>query len=283
MVADDQQDNPKKDNIFMIFFSSFICNDKVGRLYIQVTTASASWIYTVAGYLSCVDNTSAVLDVLDRHSGGSVGDTQLVRAAGLVAHSKVKGAVLVIAKVAHGIEDVDELVVLSSKGVGLLKAVGNIVDAVGGAKRQLAVVQQVGALADVDKLPVHVEAAALLGVGGGGLAKDERVPGIVGDVMGAAGGVDLEDVEGAALVGELNADVVAVDVAGPVGDAVGVDVAAEDADGGRVLLVGGDGDGAASGEDDGRDGGGGGGEEAESRAEGRHLVFFFFGFKKKRE
>lgn len=196
-----------------------------------------------------------------------------MRAAGLVAHSQVEGADLVITVVAHGIEDVDELVVLSSKGVGLLKAAGDIVDAVGSAERQLAVVQQIGALAVVDELPVHGVAAALLGVGSGGLAEDERVPGIIGDVVGAAGGVDLEDVEGAALVGELDADVVAVDVSGPVGDAVGVDVAAEDADGGRVLLVGGDGDGAASGEDDSRDGGSGGGEEAERRAEGRHIVF----------
>lgn len=196
-----------------------------------------------------------------------------MRAARLVAHRQVEGAVLVITIVAHGIEDVDELVVLSSKRAWLVQAVGHVVDAVGGAERQLAVVQQVGALADVDKLPVHVDAAALLGVDGGGLAKDEGVPGVVGDVVGAAGGVNLEDVERAALVGELDADVVAVDVAGPVGDAVGVDVAAEDADGGRVLLVGGDGDGAATGEDGGRDGGGGGGEEAERRGEGRHLVF----------
>lgn len=218
-----------KKNIFMIFFV-FIYNDKVRRLY-TVITASTGWIYTVTGYLSSVDKTSAILDVLDRHSGGSVGDTELVRAAGLVADSQVEGADLVITVVAHGIEDVDELIVLSRKRVGLLKAAGDIVDAVGSAERQLAVVQQVGALAVVDEFPVHGVAAALLGVGGGGLAEDERVPGIVGDVVGAAGGVDLKDVEGAALVGELDADVVAVDGSGPVGDTVGVDVAAEDADG----------------------------------------------------
>lgn len=43
----------------------------------------------------------------------------------------------------------------------------------------------------------------------------------------------------ATLVGELDADVVAVNGSGPVRDTVGVDLATQDADGGRVALVGG--------------------------------------------
>lgn len=58
--------------------------------------------------------------------------------------------------------------------------------------------------------------------------------------MGAGGLVDLEQVQAAVAVGDLDADVVAVDAHGPVGNAVGVDLAAQDSDGGRVLLVGGD-------------------------------------------
>jgi hypothetical protein len=169
---------------------------------------------------------------LNRHSGGRVRDTELVRAAGLVAHGEVEGADLVIAPVALGVEDVDELIVLSSKRAGLLEAACNVVDAVGGTERQLSVVEEAGTLAVVDILPLHGEAATLLGIDGCGLAEDELVPGIVGDVISATGGIDLQDIEGAALVGELDANVVAVDSAGPVGDTVGVDVATENSDGG---------------------------------------------------
>lgn len=49
--------------------------------------------------------------------------------------------------------------------------------------------------------------------------------------MGAAGLVDLEEVEAAVAVGDLDADVVAVDTHGPVGHTVGVDLAAQDTNG----------------------------------------------------
>ena len=67
--------------------------------------------------------------------------------------------------------------------------------------------------------------------------------------MGALGLVDAQEVDLAALVAELDAQVVAVDGAGPVGDAVRVDLAAEDADRGGVAVVGRGPDGAAVGRD----------------------------------
>lgn len=172
---------------------------------------------------------------------------------------------------AHGVLEVDELVVLGNPRVGLVKAAGDIVDAVGSRQGQLSVVKEVLALAVVDVLPLDIGTTALVGFSSGRLVEEELVPGIVGDVEGSAGLVDLEDVEAAALISELDADVVAVDGAGPVGNTVGVDVAADDADGRRVLLVGGDGSGTITGKDSGRDGDGSGGSEADEVAEGRHI------------
>ena len=100
------------------------------------------------------------------------------------------------------------------------------------------------------------------GLVGGVEAGVQPVPCVVGDVVGAAGLVDAEHVGGAVLVGQLDADVVAVDGHGPVGDAVGVDEAAENTDGGGVLLVGGDAGGARGGE-----GGAGKGERGSSVSE----------------
>lgn len=236
------------------------------RVYIGIYTN-----YPTAGSLRINDLASAVLDVLDNQARRLVQDTELVRAARLVALLEVERADLVVAVLALGVDDVDELVVARHPRAGLLQAADDKVDAVGRAQGQLAVVQQAVALAVVDVLPLDVDAAARVRVLRRGLAEDELVPGVVRDVVRAAGAVDLEHVEAAALVAQLHADVVAVDVAGPVGHAVGVDQPAQHAHRRRVLVVGGDGDGACSGEDRGRDGGGRRGEEAEGVAEGRHF------------
>lgn len=79
----------------------------------------------------------------------------------------------------------------------------------------------------------------------------------------------MQEVDGAAVGGDFEAEVVARGKAGEVGDAVCVDVAAEDADGGAVFVVGRDGDAGST-------GGGGssrGGEVAESGGggEGKHF------------
>lgn len=100
---------------------------------------------------------------------------------------------------------------------------------------------QAGALGGIDLLDLDVNTAAIEGVRLGRFAGLEVDPGVVADVVGAAGLVDAQEVDGAALVAELDADVVAVNGSGPVGDAVGVDLAAENTDRGRVLVVGSDG------------------------------------------
>lgn len=109
-------------------------------------------------------------------------------------------------------------------------------------------IDQVLALGHVDVLVLHLDGPAGDGLVGGRVPRVEVVPGIVADVVGALGLVDAEEVQGAALVGEGDADVGAGDGGGPVGDAVGVDFAAEDADGGGVAVVGGGPDGGCGGE-----------------------------------
>jgi len=196
----------------------------------------------------------AVHDVLNLHLELLDG-SETAGALGLVADGKVEVALLVNAVLADGVVDVVQLVVLGDPALGLAEARGDVVHGVGGGEGKLAVVEEVLALGGVDVLVVHGDATAHLGVLGGRAAEAKVVPGIVGDVMGTAGRVDLEEVDGAALVGDLDADVVAVDGAGPVGDSVGVDLATQDSDAGGVHIMGSDAGraGLASGERVGRD------------------------------
>lgn len=69
------------------------------------------------------------------------------------------------------------------------------------------------------------------------LAGDEVVPGVVAHVMGAAGLVDAEEMDTPAVGGHADAEVVAVNGTWEVGDTVGVDVTAEDADGGGIAVM----------------------------------------------
>ena len=110
----------------------------------------------------------------------------------------------------------------------LRKTTSNIIHRIRRSKRQFPAgrLDQTGALLRGDRLVVHLDAAAGDGVGHGRLARVEVVPGVVGDVVGAAGLVDAEEVDGAPAVGDLDADVVAVYAHRPVGYAVGVDVTA---------------------------------------------------------
>jgi hypothetical protein len=186
----------------------------------------------------------SVLDVPDGHVQGLVG-SETRGARGLVADGEVEGALLVDTPVADRVENVEQLVVLGDVAVGLLQARGDVVHAVGSSEGNvLALVEERTALAGGTVLVVHVDSATLMRLDGGRLAKGEVVPGIVGDVVGTAGLVDPEEVDAAAAVGDLNADVVAADAARPVGNAVGVDLATQDTDGRGVLLVGSDADGA---------------------------------------
>lgn len=181
----------------------------------------------------------AVEDVLDLKVE-FLGGAETTGALGLVADGKVEVALLVDTVLADGVVNVVEHVVLGDPALGLAEARGDVVHGVGGGEGELALVEDVLALGGVDVLVVHGDATALLGVLGGRLAKAKVVPGIVGDVVSTAGGVDLEEIDGAALVGDLDADVVAVNGTGPVGDAVGVDLAAKNSNAAGVLVVGSD-------------------------------------------
>lgn len=102
-----------------------------------------------------------------------------MRAAGLVALLKIERADLVVSVLAKGIGHVDQLVVLSNPAVGLAEAASDVVHAVGSRESKLAAVHEAGALAGIDKLVVHVDAAAGVGAGRSALAKAKVVPGIV--------------------------------------------------------------------------------------------------------
>lgn len=130
---------------------------------------------------------------------------------------------------ADRVGDVVQHIVLGDKAVGLAKARRKKVHAVGCQEGQLAVVHEIGALARLDDLILHMNSSSSMWVVLRRLAEGEVVPSVVGDVVRAARGVNLEDVEGAVLVGDLDADVVAVDCAGPIGHTVGVDLAADNA------------------------------------------------------
>jgi len=182
---------------------------------------------------------SAVEDVLDLEVGLLDG-TETAGALGLVADGKVEVALLIDTVLANGVVDVVEGVVLGDPALGLAEAGGDIVHAVGSGEGQLSVVHEVLAVGSIDILVVHGNATTHVRVLGGRAAEAEVVPGIVGDVVGTTGGVDLEEVDGASLVGDLDADVVAVDATGPVGNAVGVDLASQDTNAAGVLVVGSD-------------------------------------------
>lgn len=102
-----------------------------------------------------------------------------MRARRLVADAQVQRADLVVSVLAEGIGHVDQLVVLVNPAVGLADAASDVVHAVGGGQRQLSTVEQVAALAGIDKLIGHGDAAAFLGVFLSTLSEGKVVPGIV--------------------------------------------------------------------------------------------------------
>lgn len=150
---------------------------------------------------------------------------------------EIDGAHFIEARVAARILDVEQLEVLPDPRGGA-HARGRVAHAVACRQRQAPiVVQEVGALARVHILVRHGDAAPHQGGLGGGLAVLQIDPGIVGNVVGAGGAVNLQDVGGEVAVGDADADVVAAHGTRPVRHAVRVDLAAEDAHGGGVLLV----------------------------------------------
>ena len=148
----------------------------------------------------------------------------------LVADGEIDAAQLVVTELADRILDVEEAIVLSDPAVRLAQAAGDVVHAVGGGQGETAGLEVLDAVAGGDVLHLHIDGATGDGVNRGALAGDQEVVGVIRDVVGAAGLIDAEEVNRAAAVGDADADVLAVDRHGPVGDPVGVDLAAENAD-----------------------------------------------------
>lgn len=195
------------------------------------------------------DDTGTVGNVLDSLAVHLGLQAQLVRAGGLVAFAEVGVlAPLVNAKSAGRVGDVEEREVFADPGVSLLAA-GDEVHGVGSGERKGLVVglEEVLALAHGDVLVGSGDATTHGWVLSCAFASDQVVVCIVGDVIGATRSVDLEQVDAAAVGRNLDAHLVAVNGAGPVGNAVGVNLAAKDTNRRRVHVVGSDGDGVALG------------------------------------
>lgn len=195
---------------------------------------------------------SADFQIVDRETRERV-----LCAQGVIALNERRGVIhlapLVEAKGAHHIRDVVESGVVTAESAGLAVV---LVVRVERREGQLAVrsLDDVLAVAHGDDLVLcrhGVAGDCLLARTG---ASHEVVPGVVADVVGAARGVDVQDIDAAAVGLDFKADVVAVDGHGEVGDAVDVDVTAWDADGGRVLDMRSEGDALSA----------GGGDEANS-------------------
>ena len=161
-------------------------------------------------------------------------------ARGLVGDRKVESAGLVVTPGASRVEDVVESVVLGNEAARLAKAASQVVHAVGSGKGKAAIrsVDKARAVGGRYDLVIGSDASTSGRIGSGRLSSRQIVPGIVRDVVGATGLVDVEKIHGSIANGNLDADVVAVDRHGPVGNTVGINLAAQNTDGRRVLLVG---------------------------------------------
>lgn len=85
------------------------------------------------------------------------------------------------------------------------------------------------AFGGIDVFEGHFDGTAGCRLVGGTVTSVEVIPGIVANVVRTLGLIDTEEIDGAVLVGEGNADIVAIDRIGPISDAIGVDFAAENA------------------------------------------------------
>lgn len=168
-----------------------------------------------------------------------------MRAGRLITHMEVRVlAPLVNTEGTSRVSDVEEREVVANPRVGLLAA-GNKVHGVCRCESKGLVLgqEEVLALVHVDILVSSGDNATHDRFFSRGLTGDEVVVSIVGDVIGATGSVNLEEVNAAAVGKNTNAQVVAANRAGPVGDTVSVDLATKHTNGRRVNVVRGDGDG----------------------------------------
>ncbi|KAI9148181.1 LOW QUALITY PROTEIN: putative alanine aminotransferase [Paramyrothecium foliicola] len=217
-----------------------------GRPSVHPRPSSIFMLIVVAALLPstiCPDDASTVSPLGYRmFKTGASGNhfAEHVWACGLIGCGPVELALLVAAEAADGVEHVVQHVVLSNPGVWLVKAAREEVHAIGGAERQLVIVgpYQVFALFRIEVLKRHCSGSAGGWLVGGTVAGEEVIPSIVADVVRAAGLVDSQEFNGAIAVAEGDADVVAVDGAGPVSNAVGVYLTTQHTDRGRVAVMG---------------------------------------------
>lgn len=185
------------------------------------------------------DNAGAVSNVLDSRALHGGLETELVGAGGLVALGEVGVLAPLINTEGTGrVRDVEEREVVANPRVGLLAAGDKVHGVRGGEGESLVLGQEeVLALAHGNVLVGSRDATAHDRVLSGGLAGNEVVVGIVGDVVSATGSVNLQEVDAAAIGRDANAHLVAADSAGPVGDTVSVDLATKHTNRRRVRVV----------------------------------------------
>lgn len=190
-----------------------------------------------------------------------------MRTGRLVIGGPVERADLVETPGTDGIEDVVENVILCHPAIGLRETAGQEIHAVGCAEGQLAALcmDEAGALRGVDILKSHRGGTAGGGLRSGRVAGVEVIPGIVTDVVGTARLVDAEEIDGSTLIRQRHTDVVAVDRARPVGDAIRINLASQDTDRGGITVVRSGPDGAAGGSSSSSSSGGRGGGACDGR------------------
>lgn len=183
--------------------------------------------------LGSIDNlTRRVEDVQNILSRQDVVGAQRVLAGSLVC-TRGERAQLVEAVIAYGIEDIPQLVVVANPGVTAGGARANEIHGVGCSEGELTRgrLDQVATVLGWDEVGVGGETTAGLDV-----ALDRRVTslevvqGVEGDIVRAAGLVDLQQSDRTTVGSDLDADLVAVDRGGPVGDPIDIDLTAKHAD-----------------------------------------------------
>ena len=158
----------------------------------------------------------------------------------LVCIRPVQLALLLVSPHTNRVENVVKNVVLSYPvAVIFVEAAREKVHAVGRRERKLVALclDQALALGRIQVLRLHFDGTASTRSVVGVVARGEIIPGIIADIVSALGLIDAQQLDLAAAVREGDADVVAVNRAGPVGDAVRVDFATENTDRGRVAVV----------------------------------------------
>lgn len=185
------------------------------------------------------DNASAVGNV---SIGGVHHDglqTQLVGAGGLVAKIEVGiFASFVNTKGTGRIHDVEKGEVVADPRVSLL-ATGDEVHRVRGSKGKGLILGQedVFALSHVDIFVRSGDATARGRILDSGVPSDKVVVSVVSDVIGSTGRVDLEEVDAATISGYTDTDLVAINSARPISDAVSVDLATKHTNRRRIDVV----------------------------------------------